>query len=182
MPIALGLLAALFIGGGALVLRDYLDDHRARPAHVSIPEPVRAPKPAVDAPAPPPPQPPVQITVRIVSDPPGATVCIIDEGVVLEGVTPFSHVRPVKAGAFKVTLTLAGYREVTRELSPTRDSELVIVLVEDPAAAAAEKAKKPAPEATKKATKKAAKKPAKKPAKKAKPRDGKDDLLPPKWR
>ncbi|MFO0596958.1 MAG: serine/threonine-protein kinase [Myxococcaceae bacterium] len=97
------------------------------PKPPATPEPVR---PSLSAlPPPPPPAPSVSkdVTVSLVSQPPGATVTRVDTGTVL-GQTPLSKDFS-RAGTMKLHLELAGYVPVDREVVLDENQRLEVVLV-----------------------------------------------------
>jgi serine/threonine-protein kinase len=117
------------LGGGAVFL---LGGSKPEPA------PVAAAKPPSVAPAPPPPAPvaappvapkptaPAKVTVRLSSDPPGASVFDAQGGALL-GTTPVSLTRP-RGPAFKVRLERDGFVSATRDVPLDEDQALEFAL------------------------------------------------------
>jgi serine/threonine-protein kinase len=136
-PLAIGGVVATSMVAGSIALRGWMDRRvdALAAAVVTLPPP---PVPAVDAAVVAPPidtaaspadaVAPATIRVRIVSEPPGAHVRAVDGARVIEGVAPLEIVRAPDGPVLVVTLTLRGRAAVTRRLSPTVDSELVIVM------------------------------------------------------
>jgi serine/threonine-protein kinase len=125
------------IGGGAVFV---LGGAKSEPAPVAaakpapvVPAPV-APAPVAPAPAPAKPVAPAKVTVRLSSDPAGASV-FEAEGGALIGTTPVALTRP-RGPAFKVRLEKDGFISAMRVVPLDEDQALEFALEHKPAQAA----------------------------------------------
>jgi serine/threonine-protein kinase len=71
------------------------------------------------------------ITVKIVSEPAGATVARADQGGAVAGMTPLTLKVAKGSPSFDVALTMAGYRPQTRIVETDISRELVLTLMKD---------------------------------------------------
>ena len=93
------------------------------------PPPVELAKPA----EPTKPQPPAMASVKVTSDPPGASIF---DGADLLGVAPASLLLPRSRGGVNLTLRLAGYTPQTQSVDLSKDPDVVVKLSADGSAAA----------------------------------------------
>jgi eukaryotic-like serine/threonine-protein kinase len=114
--------AVAVLGGGILL---FTSGSKA-PVPVAPPQAAVAPPPAARPPAPPPPAAPVPVTVRLTSEPVGATVFDARGGARL-GDTPLSLKRP-RGGTLRVRLEKDGYSSATRDVPLDEDQSLEFAL------------------------------------------------------
>jgi serine/threonine-protein kinase len=125
------LVAVAALGGGAFVL---LGGSKPEPAPVAAAKPPVAPAPVAPSPAAAKPAAPAKVTVRLSSEPAGASVFDAQGGKLL-GTTPVALTRP-RGPAFKVRLEKDGYASSTREVPLDEDQALQFALERKPAPAA----------------------------------------------
>jgi serine/threonine protein kinase len=128
---ALGGIAFFFMGGA----KPEPGKPLAGAAPPTAPRPVVAPPPAPVV------APPAKVTVRLASDPPGATV-FAGEGPEVLGATPFSLTRP-RGGALKVRLEKEGFVTSLRDVPLDEDQALEFALEHKPEPARPKTPRKP---------------------------------------
>jgi serine/threonine-protein kinase len=124
-----GVVALAVLGGGAYLFAGGEEPKPTPAAAVAAPAPVApkpAPPPAAKPPEPAAPPAPAKVTVRLATEPSGASVVDIAGGAPL-GTTPFSLTR-AKGGVLKVRLEKDGYSSSMRDIPLDEDQSLQFAL------------------------------------------------------